>query len=141
MFSNDLPMTFKIVFKNIFATVKMDTIKTSYNNSLSSFCVVGINYRKSDMDIRDKFSLSADKTITILNQAKAKKISGCLALSTCNRTEIYGICHDPKVFVQLLCDNTESNIEDFQNHGYSHRGDEAIRSHPPDCRFLPLTWR
>ena len=126
MLRNDLPMTFKIVFKNIFASVKMNTIKTSYNNSLSSFCIVGINYRKSDMDIRDKFSLSADKTITILKEATEKKISGCLALSTCNRTEIYGLCNDPKVFVQLLCDNTESNIEDFQTYGYSYHGIKAI---------------
>ncbi len=106
--SNDLLMTFKNVFKNIFASIKMDTIKTSYNNSLNSFCIVGINYRKSDMDIRRKFSLSADQTINILKQSSAKKIPGCLALSTCNRTEIYGICNDPNVFAQLLCDNTET---------------------------------
>lgn len=104
----------------------MNTIKTSYNNSLNSFCVIGINYRKSDMSIRDKFSLSADKTIEILNQATAKKISGCLALSTCNRTEIYGLCHDPNMLIQLLCDNTESNIQDFQTHGYSYDGIKAI---------------
>jgi glutamyl-tRNA reductase len=78
------------------------------------------------MDIRDKFSLSPNKTVDFLNQATAKKISGCLALSTCNRTEIYGLCNDPKTFVQLLCENTESNVEDFQTHGYSYHGIKAI---------------
>ena len=124
--SNDLLMTFKNVFKNIFASIEMNTIKTSYNNSLNSFCIVGINYRKSDMDIRSRFSLSADQTQNILQQSSAKKISGCLALSTCNRTEIYGICNDPNVFAQLLCDNTESNVEDFHTHGYTFQGLKAI---------------
>ncbi len=119
-------MTIKNVFKNIFATIEMNTIKTSYNNSLNSFCIVGINYRKSDMDIRSKFSLSADQTLNILKQSSAKKISGCLALSTCNRTEIYGICNDPNVFAQLLCDNTATNIDDFKTHGYSFHGLKAI---------------
>lgn len=119
-------MTFENIFKNTFAGIIMDTIKTSYNNSLNSFCVVGINYRKSDMDIRTKFSLSTDKTIDILKEATAKKISGCLALSTCNRTEIYGLCHDPKFFVQMLCNNTVSDIEDFQTYGYSYHGIQAI---------------
>ena len=104
----------------------MDTIKTSYNNSLSSFCIVGINYRKSDMDIRGKFSLSQDQTIDILRQATSKKIPGCLALSTCNRTEIYGICNDPNVFAQMLCHHTGSNIEEFNTHGYSFSGLNAI---------------
>jgi glutamyl-tRNA reductase len=126
MGSNDLPMTFTIVFKNIFAGIKMNAIKTSYNNSLNSFCIVGVNYRKSDMDIRGKFSLSADQTINILRQASAKNISGCLALSTCNRTEIYGICSDPNVFAQLLCDNTKSDIENFNAHGYTFHGLSAI---------------
>ncbi len=104
----------------------MDTGKTSYNYSLNSFCIVGINYRKSDMDIRGKFSLSTDQTIGILQQASANKMSGCLTLSTCNRTEIYGICNDPNVFAQMLCDNTESNIEDFHAHGYTFQGIKAI---------------
>jgi glutamyl-tRNA reductase len=104
----------------------MDNVKTSYNNSLNSFCIAGINYRKSDMDIRGKFSLSTDQTIEILRKSSIKNISGCLALSTCNRTEIYGICNDPNVFAQMLCDNTESNIEDFHAHGYTFQGIKAI---------------
>ena len=119
-------MTFEIDFKNIFATIGMNTIKTSYNNSLNSFCIVGINYRKSDMDIRSKFSLSADQTGNILQQAAEKKIAGCLALSTCNRTEIYGICNDPRIFAQLLCENTETSIDEFHVYGYTLHGIKAI---------------
>ncbi len=104
----------------------MDLVKNSYNNSLNSFCIVGINYRKSDMDIRGRFSLSADQTISVLQQALAKNITGCLALSTCNRTEIYGISNNPNVFAELLCENTSNQLKDFQTHGYTYHGLEAI---------------
>ena len=103
----------------------IDTANT-YHNSLNSFCITGINYRKSDMNIRGKFSLSAEQTINVLKQASEKNITGCLALSTCNRTEIYGISNNPNIFAELLCENTSNQLEDFHNHGYAYHGLEAI---------------
>ena len=78
------------------------------------------------MNIRGKFSLSTEQTINVLNQALAKSITGCLALSTCNRTEIYGISNNSNIFAELLCENTGNQIEDFHKHGYSYHGLEAI---------------
>lgn len=104
----------------------MDILNTSYNNTLNSFCIVGINYRKSDMSIRGKFSLSSDQTVQLLQEALTKKISGCLALSTCNRTEVYGICNDAKVFAEMLSHHSNSSIEEFLEHGYIHHGIHAI---------------
>jgi glutamyl-tRNA reductase len=104
----------------------MDLVKNSYNNSLNSFCIAGINYRKSDMSIRGRFSLSPGQVSNVLTQASAMKITGCLALSTCNRTEIYGIANDPDIFVKFLCDNTANQLEDFYSHGYVYHGLEAI---------------
>ena len=104
----------------------MDITNTSYNNTLNNFCIVGINYRKSDMSIRGKFSLSSDQTVQLLQEAVSKKISGCLALSTCNRTELYGICNDPKVFAEMLSQQANSSLEEFLNHGYIHHGIHAI---------------
>lgn len=98
----------------------------TYHNSLNSFCIVGINYRKSDMHIRGKFSLSTDQTVSVLKQAATKNISGCFALSTCNRTEIYGISNNSNVFAELLCENTSNRLEDFNKHGYAYHGLEAI---------------
>lgn len=98
----------------------------TYHSSLNNFCIVGINYRKSDMDVRGRFSLSADQTTQVLKQALARNITGCLALSTCNRTEIYGINNDPTIFAELLCENTSNRLEDFHTHSYSYRGLEAI---------------
>ncbi len=97
-----------------------------YNNTLNSFCIAGINYRKSDMNIRGKFSLSSNQLLQTLQQAASKELPGCLVLSTCNRTEIYGICEDPHELAELICDNSESRLEEFLNHTYMYRGLDAI---------------
>lgn len=104
----------------------MDIPNTSYSHTLNSFCIAGINYRKSDMKVRGKFSLSPDQSILLLKNATERKISGCLPLSTCNRTEIYGICNQPKVFAEMLCTYSESTIDDFLEHGYIYQGIDAI---------------
>jgi glutamyl-tRNA reductase len=104
----------------------MTKLANTYHNSLNSFCIVGINYRKSDTAIRGRFSLSASQTIDVLKQAAAKTITGCLPLSTCNRTEIYGISNNPEIFSQLLCENTSNQLEDFRKYSYTYHGLEAI---------------
>ena len=104
----------------------MNLVKNSYNDSLNNFCIAGINYRKSDMSIRGRFSLSENQVNNVLKQASAKSITGCLALSTCNRTEIYGISNNPDVFSELLCENTGNQPDDFHLHGYVYHGLKAI---------------
>ena len=98
---------------------------STYSSSLNDFCIVGINYRKSDMNIRGKFSLSAEQSQLLLKESIAKKIAGCMVLSTCNRTEIYGLS-DQQELIQLFCLNTSCSEKDFLDHGYVHRGLEAI---------------
>jgi glutamyl-tRNA reductase len=97
-----------------------------YNSTLNSFCIAGINYRKSDMNIRGRFSLSSNQLLQTLQQATSKELPGCLVLSTCNRTEIYGICEDPHELAAMICENSESKLEDFLNHCYMYRGLDAI---------------
>ncbi len=104
----------------------MDTANTTYNNSLNSFCIVGINFRKSNMKIRNKFSITPDQSVVLLNQAAANKVPGCLVLSTCNRTEIYGISTDPQVLVEMFCNNTDTTREDFLEQSYTFNGIGAI---------------
>lgn len=98
----------------------------TYHNSLNSFCIVGINYRKSDTSIRGRFSLSAERSAILLRQAVSKQILGCLVLSTCNRTEIYGLCRNPEELVEMLCDNTHCLVDEFMAHGYIYQGNKAI---------------
>lgn len=104
----------------------MDASNTTYNHSLNSFCIVGINFRKSNMNVRNKFSITPDQAIVLLNQAAANKIPGCLVLSTCNRTEIYGISTEPQVLVEMFCANTDTTREDFVEQSYTFSGIGAI---------------
>ena len=104
----------------------MDGANITYNNSLNSFCIVGINYRKSDMNIRGKFSLSTEQSVNCLKQSVANKIEGSLVLSTCNRTEIYGITNEPNQLAAILCESTDNSMEDLLTQAYVYRGIPAI---------------
>ena len=78
------------------------------------------------MKVRNRFSITPDQSIVLLNQAAANKVPGCLVLSTCNRTEIYGLSTDPQVLVEMFCDNTDSTREDFLEQSYTFSGIGAI---------------
>jgi len=99
---------------------------STYSRSLNDFSIVGINYRKSDMDIRGKFSLSNEQSVLLLKQSVIKKIAGCLVLSTCNRTEIYGLSENSDDLVELFCANTNCTRKEFRAHGYVFKGLDAI---------------
>ena len=103
----------------------MIVIQTEHN-FLNNFCVAGINYRKSDISIRGKFSLLPEQSILLLQQAVIKKFPGCIVLSTCNRTEIYGICNHPHELIEMLCIHTHGNMQEFIEHGYIYQGSPAI---------------
>jgi glutamyl-tRNA reductase len=98
----------------------------SSHNFLNSFCIAGINYRKSDISIRGKFSLLPEHSVLLLQQAVAKRFPGCMVLSTCNRTEIYGICSHPHELIEMLCIHTHGNMKEFIEHGYQYQGLSTI---------------
>ncbi len=102
----------------------MFTIESTHN-FLNNFCIAGINYRKSDISMRGKFSLLPEQTLLLLEQAIAKKFPSCMVLSTCNRTEIYGLCDHPHMLIEMLCIHTHGNMHDFIEHGYKFQGGAA----------------
>ena len=97
-------------------------IEEPVHQFLDSFCVAGINYRKSDISIRGKFSLLPEQSILLLERAVEKEFPGCMVLSTCNRTEIYGICDNPHQLIEMLCIHTHGSMKDFIEHGYQYKG-------------------
>jgi glutamyl-tRNA reductase len=96
----------------------------SYSN-LDHFCIAGINYRKSDIAVRGKFSLAPEQSNKLLQEALDKKFAGCFVLSTCNRTEVYGICDDPEELTDLLCIHTHGTKYEFKEFGYINKGINA----------------
>ena len=101
-------------------------MNNTHYDFLSNFCIAGINYRKSDVIVRGKFSLTTEQCEQLLNEAVKKYIPGAFVLSTCNRTEIYGISSSPKELIELLCLHTQGRIKDFIEHGYTHQGLKAV---------------
>ncbi len=58
--------------------------------------VIGLNYKTAPIEVREKLFVSEAEVPELVSLFK-RKLSECLVLSTCNRTEIYGVC-DPETF-------------------------------------------
>lgn len=96
------------------------------DHSLTNFWVIGINYRKADTSLRGKYAISKDQYNAILQTSSVYGIDGLMVLSTCNRTEIYGMCEDAQSLIQLLCSQTEGEIADFEAQCYQKNAHQAI---------------
>ena len=55
---------------------------------------LGINHRTAPIDVREKLWFSAEEIRRTLPQLKEKFFKECVLISTCNRTEVYGIQND-----------------------------------------------
>ncbi|MFD2100322.1 glutamyl-tRNA reductase [Flagellimonas iocasae] len=99
----------------------------NYNISKhNSFYAIGLSYKKADAEVRGKFSLDVPAIDHILVKAKELGIDGLLAISTCNRTELYGFAQHPYQLIKLLCDQTLGTVEEFQEVAYVYKNHEAI---------------
>lgn len=92
----------------------------------NSFYAIGLSYKKADAGVRGKFSLDVPAIDRIMIQAKEQGIDGLLAISTCNRTELYGFAQHPFQLIKLLCDQTPGNVEEFQEVAYVYKNHDAI---------------
>jgi glutamyl-tRNA reductase len=93
---------------------------------LDNFFIAGINYKKTDVSIRGSFAINTTQYSSLLQKASAHKLKELFVLSTCNRTEIYGIANDVDDLVELLCSETTGDINTFKQLSYIKRGSEAI---------------
>jgi glutamyl-tRNA reductase len=94
---------------------------------LSKFFVAGINYKKTDTRIRGSFAISSGQYEQILQSAPQYGVQDLFVLSTCNRSEIYGIADNPQQLVSLLCSQTEGSETVFNELAYNKRGLKAIQ--------------
>lgn len=102
----------------------MEAIK---HNNISTFFIVGINYKKTDASIRGQFAINADQYANILSLAPSFGLSELFVLSTCNRTEMYGAADNPYQLIRLLCSQTEGDIETFSELCYIRQGSDAVQ--------------
>ncbi len=92
----------------------------------SNFFVAGINYKKTDSEIRGSFAIGAQQYDNILRLAAEYDVRDLFILSTCNRSEIYGITDNPEQLVNLLCSQTQGSAELFNELSYRKSGLNAL---------------
>jgi len=91
---------------------------------INQFYIAGINYKKTDASVRGQFAVNADHYASILQKASSLNISELFVLSTCNRTEIYGLANSAHVLVDLLCSETTGSVRQETRH------DGSVASRP-----------
>lgn len=94
---------------------------------IEQFFVAGINYRKTDASIRGEFAINPDQYASLLQKASLEGLQELFVLSTCNRTEIYGLAPDADSLINLLCSETVGDADTFRQLCYIKQGKEAIQ--------------
>lgn len=64
---------------------------------------IGINHTTAPLEIREKMYIDKERIPSVLNKFK-NILSECMIVSTCNRTELYGICRKETLNADLLKD-------------------------------------
>ena len=88
--------------------------------------VIGLNHKSANIDVREKFSFTADNASLLLRRIKKiEGISEVIVVSTCNRTEIYCESQNGIDDIQnwLL---REREYKSFAKHFYVHQEEDAI---------------
>jgi glutamyl-tRNA reductase len=93
---------------------------------ISKFYVAGINYKKTDAEVRGQFAINNDQYTRLLSLAPSFGVNEFFILSTCNRTEIYGFAEHTIQLITLICAETEGSVATFEEISYIKNGTEAI---------------
>jgi glutamyl-tRNA reductase len=94
--------------------------------NLQHFFVAGINYKKTDASVRGQYAISPEQYASLLQKAALQDLKEIFILSTCNRTEIYGLAPDAGVLINLLCSETAGDSYNFLDKCYLKKGQEAV---------------
>ncbi len=94
---------------------------------IGTFFIAGINYRKTDADLRGQFAINNIQYAKLIELAPQFGVHEFFVLSTCNRTEIYGFSEKASNLCQLLCSQTEGSLDTFCQMSYIKKGESAIQ--------------
>ncbi len=83
--------------------------------------VVGLNHRSAPVEVREKLAFPEHRLAEYMEKLKTyKEIKGCVILSTCNRTEIYGAVIDVEKgvsgmrdFLAGCCQTEKSELKNY----------------------------
>lgn len=76
------------------------------------FGFLGINYKKAQLDIRDKTSFTDVMKLEFFQKAEAVGVEQCMVLSTCNRSEVYYFYskEEQEAQIQRIYEDMFSNV-------------------------------
>lgn len=89
--------------------------------------IIGVSYKNASATQRGRFGLDLFCSKQLLTEAKEKGIESIVINSTCNRVEIYGLSHNSKTLISLLCKYSKASKKDFKKFGYKLKNDNAIK--------------
>ncbi len=94
-----------------------------------SLVVLGLSHHTAPVEVRERVAFTPDEALATLRRLKSEQAVGqALLLSTCNRTEIYALAHEPKAGVERLRDAVFGGRLDTANGLiYAHVGELAVR--------------
>ncbi len=88
--------------------------------------MIGLSHWKTPVDVREKFILSGEQIVKLIESAKERGINSILPISTCNRTEIYAIAEKPDALIDLLSNVSNQNKEWANEFICLKNSDEAV---------------
>jgi glutamyl-tRNA reductase len=98
---------------------------------VKSFFTIGISHRTAPIEIRERLWLSKDEVKAVLPRLQADLFEECAVISTCNRTEVYGVpsheAVEPAAIMKFLTDHRSVGSIVRPEHFYSHVDREAVR--------------
>lgn len=90
---------------------------------------LGINHKSANLALREQLAFAPEQMPDALNNAIAEvSLSELVILSTCNRTELFGLCEDDKEqeILNWLAGYHRVSLEELSNCYYLHREQDAI---------------
>lgn len=96
-------------------------------NSLPFFWCIGISYHNTTVEFRSRFAINTAMYEQMLESAEDYGVSSLFVLSTCNRTEVYGIAKDPTLLAALMCKFTTGDFKAFKEFAYTKNATLAIQ--------------
>ena len=86
--------------------------------------VLGLNYQTSPLELRERASLSEEALLNALSALhRLPEVNAVVALSTCNRTEVYAEASNPESMIRWF----EMRLPDLQAYMYQYRDGAAAR--------------
>ncbi|NDC42092.1 MAG: glutamyl-tRNA reductase [Chitinophagia bacterium] len=94
---------------------------------LQDLWLAGISYKKSDAAIRGTFAVSPAQYQQLLASAANFGVRECFLVSTCNRTEIYGVAASAKQLLDLFFSVCNGGRAQFLETAYVCQGEKAAQ--------------